>query len=106
MRSPVATAGGLFAIDANTGVVTVDGAIDRERAAPSMNIDGDGDVAATARPATQTFTINVSDVDEFDVTAPVDTNAAANAVTENAADGTVVGVTALGHRMPMPPPTA
>ena len=37
----------------------------------------------------------LNDVDEFDVSAPVDTNAAANAVDENAAIGTVVGITAF-----------
>ena len=41
------------------------------------------------------FTINVNDVDEFDVGAVTDSDAAANAVNENAANGTVVGVTAL-----------
>ena len=34
-----------------------------------------------------TFTINLNDVNESAVTLPVDTNAAANAVNENAADG-------------------
>ena len=38
--------------------------------------------------------ININDVDEFDVTAPADSNPAANAVAENAATGTLVGVTA------------
>lgn len=43
---------------------------------------------------TQTITVNVADVDEYDVTAPTDSNADANAVDENAAVGTVVGITA------------
>src|SRR4029079_8090779 len=42
---------------------------------------------------TATVTITVTDVDEFDVSTPVDANAAANAVNENASAGTVVGVT-------------
>src|SRR4030095_8926732 len=40
------------------------------------------------------FTININDVDEFDVSSPTDTDAAANAVNENAANGTTVGITA------------
>jgi hypothetical protein len=43
-------------------------------------------------------------VDEFAVTTPADTNAAANAVTENSAIGTVVGVTGT-PATPMPPRT-
>ena len=39
-------------------------------------------------------TINVNDVDEFDVTAPSDTDATSNTVQENSASGTTVGVTA------------
>ena len=40
------------------------------------------------------MTINVNDVDEFDVGAVTDSDAAANAVDENAAIGTAVGITA------------
>ena len=85
-------AGGKFAIDATTGVVTVAGAIDREVDA-SLDIT----VRATSQDgstADQVLTIAVNDVDEFDVTTPVDTNAASNAVDENAAVGTLVGVVA------------
>ncbi|MGN6547112.1 MAG: cadherin domain-containing protein, partial [Aureliella sp.] len=85
-------AGGRFAIDASTGVVTVAGAIDREAAA-SYNLT----VRATSSDTssvTHTYTIAVSDVDEFDVGAVSDTDAAADSVTENAAIGTAVGVTA------------
>jgi len=85
-------AGGKFDIDATTGVVTVAGAIDREVDA-SLDIT----VRATSQDgshADQVFTIAVSDVDEFDVTTPTDTNAAANAVSENVAIGALVGITA------------
>ena len=85
-------AGGRFAIDANTGVVTVAGAIDRE-AASSYDIE----VTATSTDgstSTQTYTINVNDIDEFDVTTPTDSNGTANDVSENAANGTAVGITA------------
>ena len=87
-------AGGRFAIDANTGVVTVaNGSLLNREAAAAHNItvratSADGSTADT------TFTINVNDVDEFDVGAVSDTNAAANAVNENAANGTAVGITA------------
>ncbi|MGI9383646.1 MAG: cadherin domain-containing protein, partial [Methyloligellaceae bacterium] len=60
-------AGGLFAIDANTGVVTVAGAIDREAAA-SYDIE----VTATSTDGStsvQSFTIAVNDVDEFSISA-------------------------------------
>ena len=45
--------------------------------------------------STQTFTVNVNDVDEFDAGPVSDTNAAANTVNENAANGTRVGITAF-----------
>ncbi len=85
-------AGGRFAINASTGVVTVAGAIDRETAA-SYNITVRATSADTSF-STQTFTIAVNDVDEFDVGTVTDGDAAANAVNENAANGTVVGITA------------
>ena len=86
-------AGGLFAIDANTGVVTVNGAIDRETVGPSLNItvqaaSSDGSVSS------QTYAISIGDADEFDITAVVDTDATADAVAENASAGSVVGITA------------
>ncbi len=88
-------AAGRFAIDANTGVVTVaDGTLLDREAAASHEIT----VRATSADGSfsqQSYTIAINDVDEFDVTAISDTNAAANAVNENAANGTVVGVTAF-----------
>ncbi|MGS3141546.1 cadherin domain-containing protein, partial [Aeromonas sanarellii] len=86
--------GGLFAIDPATGVVTVAAAIDREALGASVNIE----VTATSADGSskaQTFTIAINDVDEFDVTTPTDTNAATNAVDENIAIGSLVGVTAF-----------
>ena len=64
-------AGGRFAINASTGVVTVAGAIDRETAA-SYNIT----IRATSTDSstsTSTRTINIGDVDEFNVGAVTDT---------------------------------
>ncbi len=85
-------AGGLFAIDANTGVVTVAGSIDREAAA-SYNIEVTA-ISSDGSTSAQSYTINVNDIDEFDVTTPVDSNASANTISESAANGTAVGITA------------
>ena len=85
--------GGRFAIDSTTGVVTVAGAIDRESDGPVRSIT----VRATSADGSftdQNFSININDVDEFNVGAVTDTNATANAVTENATIGTTVGITA------------
>ena len=71
--------GGRFAIDANTGIVTVAGAIDREADGASRNIT----VRATSSDGSftdQVFAININDLDEFDVGAVSDSDAAANAV--------------------------
>jgi len=85
--------GGLFAIDATTGVVTTAAAIDREALGPSVTIEVTATSADTSTAA-QSFSVAVNDVNEFAVTTPADANAAANAINENAAVGTVVGVTA------------
>ncbi|MEQ1831354.1 MAG: cadherin domain-containing protein, partial [Pirellula sp.] len=85
--------GGNFAIDANTGVVTVAAALNRETLGASRNIT----VRATSADGSytdQAFTINLTDVDEFDVSTPTDSNGTANAVNENASNGTTVGITA------------
>ena len=85
---------GLFAIDPITGVVTLPPASRwmRDAASHVLTITASH---GTAPVDTSTVTINLTDVDEFDVSTPVDTNAAANAVNENAANGATVGVTAF-----------
>ena len=87
------SAGGRFAIHATSGIVTVaDGTLLNREAAASHGIT----VRASSTDgsfSTQTFTIAINDIDEFDVTLPIDTNATANSVNENAANGTVVGIT-------------
>ena len=86
--------GGRFTIDSSTGIVTVAGAIDREADGPTRNIT----VRATSTDGsfqTRVFTISITDVDEFDVGAVTDSDVAVNAVAENSANGTVVGVTGL-----------
>ncbi len=85
-------AGGLFTIDANTGIVTVAGALDAE-AATSHSIT----IRATSSDtsfSTTTLSISVNDVDEFDISALSDSDASADSVAEDAAVGSVVGVTA------------
>ena len=87
-------AGGRFTIDSATGIVTVaDGTLLNREAAVSHSIT----VLATSSDSsfiTQSYTINLIDVDEFDTTAITDTNATIDAVNENAANGTVVGIVA------------
>ncbi|MGH6649416.1 DUF4347 domain-containing protein, partial [Aquabacterium sp.] len=77
-------AGGRFAINASTGVVTVaNGSLLNYEAATSHAIT----VVATSADGSssnQAMTINLADVDEFDVGAVSDANAAANSVAENA----------------------
>ncbi|QEX18958.1 hypothetical protein FRZ44_42700 [Hypericibacter terrae] len=87
-------AGGRFAIDSATGVVTVaNGALLDHEAAASHDI-----TVHAADPfgaaSEQTFTIGVADVNE-PPGVPTDANPADNQVAENAANGAIVGVTAL-----------
>ncbi len=86
-------AGGRFAIHASSGVVTVaNGSLLNREAAAGHTIT----VRATSADgsfAQSNFFVAVGDVDEFNVTAPNDTNSANNIVSENAANGTTVGLT-------------
>ena len=87
------SAAGQFTIHATTGIVTVAGAIDRE-AGPTRTIT----VRATSQDfstTTRSFVIAINDTDEFDITPISDTDAATDAVPENATVGTIVGLTAL-----------
>ncbi len=83
--------GGRFTIDANSGVVTVAGAINREADGASRNIT----VRATSADGSftdQVFSIAISDEDEFDVVAPSDSDGSLNQVSENASNGAAVGI--------------
>lgn len=92
--SLVDSAGGRFALDGDRLIVAPTGpGIDREAAAS---------YTVTVRVTDQrgasydrSFAIGIGDVDEFDVTKPADSNAAANTVAEGASAGTTVGITAL-----------
>ncbi|MEQ6289383.1 cadherin domain-containing protein, partial [Vogesella sp. GCM10023246] len=88
-------AGGRFQIDSTTGVVSVaDGTLLDYETATSHSItvqasDGLGGSSS------QTFTINVSNVNDNPVVGPSDSDGADNLVLENAAIGTSVGLTAF-----------
>ena len=86
-------AGGLFTIDGATGVITIAAAIDYEAAVSHTVVVRAASTDGSA--STQSFTITVTDVDETDTTPITDTNAVADAVDENAANGTIVGITAF-----------
>ena len=87
-------AGGAFRIDPQSGEISVadPGAIDFETA-QTMQVEVQAS-AADGSTSSATFTIGVNDVDEFDITPLVDGDAAVNAISESAAAGTSVGVTA------------
>ena len=81
------TAGGRFAINSSTGVITVaDGSLLNYEAAASHTITvRTTDAGGLTRD--HTFTINLTNVNEM----PTDLSLSANTVAENAANGTVVG---------------
>jgi hypothetical protein len=86
-------AGGRFTIDSVSGVVITTGPLDAETATShsitvrAMSDDG--------RFSTASYTIAIDDLDEFDVTPIADSDGLADAVDENSAAGTSVGITAL-----------
>ncbi|MGV6818004.1 MAG: tandem-95 repeat protein [Thiotrichales bacterium] len=85
-------AGGLFKIDPNSGVVTVNAALDAETATShSIRVLATSTDASTS---SQSYTITINDVDEFDVGVVTDSDVAANTVAENAGVGDTVGITA------------
>ena len=85
-------AGGRFAINAATGVVTVaDGSLLNFEGASSHQVTVHAADPAGAASPDQTFTIAVTNVAP---SSPTDANAAANAITEGAANGTAVGLIA------------
>ncbi|WP_150526943.1 cadherin repeat domain-containing protein, partial [Roseibium sediminis] len=85
---------GPFAIDPATGVVTVadSSQLDYE-AGTSVTVNVQA-VSTDGSTSTETFTVNLADVDEFDVTAVTDADTTTNSVSESATTGTTVGITA------------
>ena len=89
-------AGGRFAIDTNTGVVTVadTSLLDFETATShTVTVQATSTDGSTS---TETFTINLTDDTSEAAVGPItDSNATANSVSESIANGTAVGLTAL-----------
>ncbi len=86
-----------FAIDSSTGALRFVTARDFETptGTGTNNVyDVVVQVSDGGLSHTQALTVTVTDVDEFDVGTISDTNVSANAVAENAVNGTVVGITA------------
>jgi len=85
--------GNLFAIiDPNSGVVTVNAALDAETATShSITVTA---TSTDGSSTTQSYTIAVTDIDEFDVSAVTDVNATANTVAEDITVGSTVNITA------------
>ena len=83
--------GGKLSINGSNGVVSVVAAFDREADGGSQTFYVKS-TSADGSSAVQAFTFAVSDVNEFAVTTPVDANAAANVIDENATGA--VGITA------------
>ena len=84
----------VFAVGSSTGVVTVaDNTNVNYEVATSCTVEITATSADSSTAAT-TFTVTLTDVDESDVTAPADSNNAANTVAENSAATTTVGLTA------------
>jgi len=84
---------GAFAIDSDTGVLSIADptALDAETIQSMDLIVTVSDGSLVSAPAT--ITINVTDANEFDASAPMDSDAAINQIGETAATGTGAGLT-------------
>ena len=81
-------------INTATGAVTLKESADYETKASYSFTVVATDNGSSALSSEKAVTVNVTDVDESDVTTPMDSNVGANTVAENASTGTLVGVTA------------
>jgi Ca2+-binding RTX toxin-like protein len=87
-----------YSIDDSRFTIAADGTV-RVAAGASFDFEAESaitlNITATSSDgstASSSISLGVTDFDEFDVTAPVDINAAANSIAENAAAGTLVGI--------------
>jgi len=87
-------AGGRFAIDATTGVVTVADGTQLNAEASQAHVITVVATDSGGLTYSKTVTIQIGDVNEFGVGAITDANAAADTVAENVAIATAVGITA------------
>jgi hypothetical protein len=87
-------ADGVFTVDANTGEITIADNTNLDREA-TANYSLTVEVSDGTNTDNATITVNVGDVDEFDVSAVTDSDVAANTVAEDAIVGTLVGLTGL-----------
>ncbi|WP_417709381.1 cadherin domain-containing protein [Roseibium aggregatum] len=86
-------ADGLFSIDPDSGIVTVAGALDAETAGShQIVVLATGSDGATQ---TETFTITIRDVNEYDVSAIETVGAAADTISEGVAGGSQTGITVV-----------
>ncbi len=91
------SAGGRFAIDPAIGVLSVaNGSLLDAESATSHNVTVRA-LSADGSHSDATFTIQVHDVDEFDVGSISDLDGGSNQVAEHAANGTPVGIVAFAR---------
>ncbi|WP_092424613.1 cadherin domain-containing protein [Alloyangia pacifica] len=93
--SLVDNADGAFVIDSATGVVTTAQELDREGAGGATREITVLATSSDGSTSEQSFTIAVTDANDNGVSVPVDDDGAPNSVAEGAANGTLVGITAL-----------
>ena len=88
------SAGGRFAINSFTGVVTVANGSLLDCEAATSHVITVRATSSDSSSSTANFTISLIDSDEFDVGTITDINSAGNSITENTANGAAVGITA------------
>ncbi len=87
-------ANGRFGIEPLTGVVFVASGSSLNREASATHSIEVRAISTDGSFRTQTFVIAVNDVDEFDVTKPVDSDSSPNSISDQALNGDLVGITA------------
>jgi Domain of unknown function (DUF4347)/Concanavalin A-like lectin/glucanases superfamily/Bacterial Ig domain/Domain of unknown function (DUF2341)/Cadherin domain len=87
-------AGGRFSINSTSGIVTVANGTLLNREANATHSITVRATSSDGSSVTRNFSVNIVDVDEFDVGSISDSNTATNSVSENAVNGATVGITA------------